>query len=97
MACGGCGGAAARTVSSRAVAGQPRTIPAPRPMPAPRLRPASTTKIAVSVPSNNIIKVKQNVRDLKACPLCGSPLSPILAGSGAKSRKRCTRCNRTFT
>jgi transposase-like protein len=40
--------------------------------------------------------VKQQLRDLKTCPLCGSTLSPILSGSGVRNRKRCSRCNRTF-
>jgi hypothetical protein len=96
MACGACGGgSAAKVMQNRAVGTQPRTRPVQKPIPAPRIRPTSTARIVVSTPSQSV-KVKQQLRDLKTCPLCGSTLSPILSGSGVRNRKRCTRCNRTF-
>ncbi|MFA5767133.1 MAG: hypothetical protein WC919_04375 [Candidatus Paceibacterota bacterium] len=96
MGCGACGGgSAARVMQKRAVGTQPRAKPAPAPISTPRMRPASTTRIVVATPSQSI-KVKQQLRDLKTCPLCGSTLSPILSGSGVRNRKRCSRCNRTF-
>jgi hypothetical protein len=96
MGCGACGGgAAARAMQSKAVRAQPKTKPAPKQISAPSIRPTSTARIVVSTPSQ-AIKVKQQLRDLKTCPLCGSTLSPILSGSGVRNRKRCSRCNRTF-
>ena len=95
MGCGGCGGAS-RSMQKAAAQRAARPTPTTRPAPAPRLRPTTTTKMVVTSSPNVIIKVKQNLQDLKACPLCGSQLSPILSGSGARNRKRCTRCNRTF-
>ena len=93
MACGGCGGGAAKIVQRRAIGERPKATL--RPMPTPRFRPAPTTRIVITTPSTTI-KVKQQLKDLKTCPLCGSTLSPILSGSGVRSRKRCSRCNRTF-
>ena len=98
MGCGGCGGGAAKTMQRRVVGAQqsrPNPTTAPRPIQAPRLRPTPTSRIVISVPTSTL-KVKQQLKDLKVCPLCGSPLSPVMSGSGARNRKQCSRCNRTF-
>ena len=99
MGCGGCGGgrSIARTMQKSVIGGQPKPRPAPKPMPAPRLRPTATTRIVISTPiPRTAIKVKQQLKDLKTCPLCGLPLSHVVSGSGVRNRKRCSRCNRTF-
>lgn len=93
MACGACGGAAAKAIQRRAVS-ESKPKPIQKPTQTPRLRPAATSKIVIK--TTNTIKVKEQLRGLKSCPLCGAALSPILSGSGARNRKRCTRCNRTF-
>jgi hypothetical protein len=97
MACGSCGGAAARTMQKRAVGEQSkaRQTQITKPVQIPKMRPMSTTKIVVSTPSS-AIKVKQQLKDLKSCPICGSILSHVVSGSGVRYRKRCLHCNRTF-
>jgi hypothetical protein len=96
MACGSCGGAAARAIQKKAVGEQARIKPTAKPAQIQKIRPIPTTRIVVATPST-AIKIKQQLKDLKKCPLCGSALSPVLSGSGARNRKKCTRCNRTFT
>jgi hypothetical protein len=96
MACGSCGGAAARAIQKRAIGEQAKAKPVSKPTQIPKIRPTSTTRIVIAAP-NTAIKIKQQLKDLKKCPLCGSALSPIISGSGARNRKKCTRCNRTFT
>lgn len=97
MGCGcGGGGAAAKAMQKRVV-NQQSKVRATKPIQAPILRPTSTTRIVVSTPApSNTIKVKQ-LKDLKVCPLCGSPLSHTLSGSGVRNKKQCTRCHRSFT
>jgi hypothetical protein len=96
MACGSCGGAAARAIQKRVIGEKVKAKPVSKPTQVPSMRPAPTTRIVVAASSTSI-KVKQQLKDLKKCPLCGSALSPILSGSGARNRKKCTRCNRMFT
>jgi hypothetical protein len=94
MACGACGGAAAKAMQRRAVS-ESKPKPIPKSTQTPRLRPTATSKIVIKT-TTSTIKVKEQLHGLKSCPLCGAALSPILSGSGARNRKRCTRCNRTF-
>lgn len=97
MACGGCGGSAvaSRAIQRRAINTKTKPAPVSGITQVPRIRPASTVKVVINSPSV-IVKTKENIKNLTLCPLCGSKLSPILSGSGARNRKRCTRCNRTF-
>jgi hypothetical protein len=98
MGCGGCGGKAAATVAQNRVIGAQQVRPkaTPRLTQVPKLRPSPTTKVVIGSTPRTTIKTKQQLRDLKVCPLCNSTLTPILTGNGAKNRKRCLRCNRTF-
>ena len=96
MGCGGCGGINAIKVMRT----QAREVKSPRPIPAPTLRPRSTTKIVVSSlkpdTTSVTIKARQRAKDMKLCPLCGATLSIIIAGSGARNRRRCSHCDRVF-
>jgi len=98
MACGSCGGISAKSVQRRALSiqktGQAKTQTA-KSVSAAQMRPTSTTRIVATTPAS-AIKVKQQLKDLKSCPLCGSILSHVVAGSGVRNRKRCLHCNRTF-
>jgi hypothetical protein len=104
MACGACGGGnkAARAMQSRVVnqqvnqqANRQSKLIA-KPSQIPVLRPTATTKIVVATQNNTAIKVKQQLKDLKNCPLCNAPLTHIVSGSGIRNRKSCPRCRKTF-
>lgn len=94
MGCGACGGGSSIKTVRDSVR---NVIPKPRQIPAPILRPLPTSRIVVTSvkPSTANLSIKQ-IEDAKKCPLCGASLSPMLSGSGARNRKRCSHCNRIF-
>lgn len=97
MPCGSCGGKSAAQIARRKVDVPARTQ-IPKPTQIPKIRTTPTTKTVFKALNATPVKViKQQLRELKTCPLCGSTLTPTISGTGVRNRKRCLRCNRTFT
>ena len=52
--------------------------------------------VQVKATKNLAAMAKSRASDMALCPTCNAPLRPIISGSGARVRKKCSRCNREF-